>query len=1258
MNKKGILVLVLIGVLVGSAIVIMSSPEKRNVIVNDEITQEHRAIFPEANHTAIRINGDGDFDAAHGVREGLGTSTDPYIISNWVIDGSGKGAGIYIGNVTKYFTIENCVIYNATGGNFDTYHENAGIELYNIQTDVYLYNNTVYNNDGAGIFINKLNGNMIIGHYNHGEDSNRIFDNKRAGIYIAHSVVPYIYANMIYHNDVGIHIYSSDGSDSTIEYNGIAENTHEGIRIEKVSNTLTIFANMFYKNYGSTDRYNPNHPQATIDHFSTQENIYWYQHDYYNKWGNFWYDWAYNNDSNYNVNYLGGSWLTVEGKYPIVNLSNTNEILDYDIAPLKGVISSDRIMLTSSMDFYEKYNPYNGFVMGDKYAYSPVMSGLDIGAKSGYGLLISEPDRDFVIDGIKITNITKGSDDLLYRGNGIIIDHAAPDRTINILRADIHYCDYSGILITNSSAKIYSKYIYIHYGKDNSNGLVVSHSTYVSFSNSTITDQGRYGVYVINVTGHISGTQSYTMGAMGLFSDIIMNNGEGVYIPENALDPQGYGTDVDIYETSFFKNTGYGLHVEDQKDYTEIKLSNDVFYGNHGSGDTYDPSHNQVYITAHGKVYNLGSSNCYFHDWANNNRTNDMDRDGVVDWPYPVDGGGYPINFAGKWVDFKYEWVDFYTMESISVGAVVHVDNSNDGVLNSTGTTAGIVGYDDTYYYIIGWNTTKPYQDEWSTEHGIYVDGGNELHMKIYNVRSVYNGYGITAKNAKWVELKNSEIANNRYPGVWFSYSDVVIVSNNEIYNNYHGLELQGSSAYTLVEKNRIYKNDADGIYMISVSPTMLGVEIRENQIFANNIGLEGGCTGIIIHDNGLAYNAHYGIKLTSGHNHLYRNIFYENNGTMDSYSPDKIQAYDSSVNYWNNTNGQGNYWHDWSWNNRSNDLDGDWFVDYPYRMDGGAGSRDIYPMREITKLPLRIEGIGDLDIDHGVIGGDGSFYYPYVIAGWKINGKDAGAGIYIGNISENIRVRLDGLYINSTSGGSGVYHSNSAVNVYHFNGYGLQIYNLWAEHNVGDGVYVYYSDTITVDKAYLVYNAHGMNFYSCNYVFVERSNVSYSQYSGVVVRNTHYVGFFYNNIYHNANYGIYISSSTSSLTLSSYRIYNNTFRLNTGYGLYLTSSSGFKIYHNIFDRNHGASADGNADSSHIQAYDDESSEYTNLWNTTDEGNCWSDWNQNTPYQIDPDPYVARDHHPGCGFVPEMSNVVALVAVTALLIAITYRRRD
>ena len=120
------------------------------------------------------------------------------------------------------------------------------------------------------------------------------------------------------------------------------------------------------------------------------------------------------------------------------------------------------------------------------------------------------------------------------------------------------------------------------------------------------------------------------------------------------------------------------------------------------------------------------------------------------------------------------------------------------------------------------------------------------------------------------------------------------------------------SASYNDIEYNNISMSDK-GIYL---SPAYSTSPNKENLFYKNTIR---NC------QNGMY------LKKGSQNNTIYWNSFYYN----------KQQAYDDgSGNKWYK-NGHGNYWSDWT----SPDENNDGIVDYPYNINGSAGSIDKYPL-------------------------------------------------------------------------------------------------------------------------------------------------------------------------------------------------------------------------------------------------------------------------------------------------------------------------
>ena len=228
---------------------------------------------------------------------------------------SGGDVAVEVGYLS-HINIENCTFND---------NNNYGIYLYDAKYTT-VENNTFVRN-GNGIRIEESNSNTIL--------NNSVEYNRKAGIYIIYYSkynlisgnnisknggngisIKYSDKNKIIGNDIdrnvdGIHISSSNSN--VIMYNKINNNSHRGVYISASYNNIvenefinnmgyaiyidygsgsnTIYNNTFCYNHGSGDKYNSSYIQA-YDVISSDK---WNSPDGY---GNYWYDWANNNDTN------------------------------------------------------------------------------------------------------------------------------------------------------------------------------------------------------------------------------------------------------------------------------------------------------------------------------------------------------------------------------------------------------------------------------------------------------------------------------------------------------------------------------------------------------------------------------------------------------------------------------------------------------------------------------------------------------------------------------------------------------------------------------------------------------------------------------------------------------------------------------------------------------------------------------------------------------------------------------------------------
>ena len=258
------------------------------------------------DYSPIRIDSDADFTIpTNGVTSGTGTIGDPYIIEDWVIDATGYGCGIYIGNTTAHFEIRDCVIYDASGFTSTQYYYNSGIYLQNTDNGliynniitgnkhgIYLFSssfnniidndisgylngivmlesssnnniivNNIISNTERGIYILTSNYNNIIGNNISGNgdcgiilissNHNNIIDNSVIGNNVYGIWLYNTYNNNITNNNIseniGVGLYLQDSPNNNITNNNISENTNYGIYLQTSLNNY-IYHNNFMGN--------------------------------------------------------------------------------------------------------------------------------------------------------------------------------------------------------------------------------------------------------------------------------------------------------------------------------------------------------------------------------------------------------------------------------------------------------------------------------------------------------------------------------------------------------------------------------------------------------------------------------------------------------------------------------------------------------------------------------------------------------------------------------------------------------------------------------------------------------------------------------------------------------------------------------------------------------------------------------------------------------------------------------------------------
>jgi len=194
----------------------------------------------------ILVNGDTGWASVPGIT-GSGTSSDPYIIENKIIDGGGTTDCIRITDTTKHFIIRNCELYNG----------DYGIFLDNV-TNGQVVNNSIYNMGYSGILIYQGSNHITI-------LNNTCYDNTDHGIFLYGSNVDHISIihNTCFDNSRGIFLYQ--GSDyNMLQDNEVYNNTQIGISLQ-ISSNNTISGNVVTNNGDSGIQISINSHDNTVN---------------------------------------------------------------------------------------------------------------------------------------------------------------------------------------------------------------------------------------------------------------------------------------------------------------------------------------------------------------------------------------------------------------------------------------------------------------------------------------------------------------------------------------------------------------------------------------------------------------------------------------------------------------------------------------------------------------------------------------------------------------------------------------------------------------------------------------------------------------------------------------------------------------------------------------------------------------------------------------------------------------------------------
>ena len=597
-------------------------------------------------HEPIRIDNDTDLadTAAAEGWQGDGSEGNPYVIENYIIDARGNNSAIYIGNITKRVIVRNCTVFNATDSS--GYGWGSGIAIFN-SPYVVVDNITSYDNQLYGVYIGRLSDYVVVknSHFLHENTTltsgimvssnyvtleNNTIEKSTWGIWISYGYYTRIYSNRM--NGTGIYIISGSNSD---QFDIPTNNTINGKPVMYITG---------FRNNQSFDVTNAG--EVIMGKVS----------------------WAK----------IGGMDMNNSGPGVLVlgssNVSVESTTLENATGPGIFVASSDNITVdgfymkgTGSWGIRAEYihnlSVRNSTIIGYPY---PLTNSIYM--YSSYNVLVENTTMDGSQNGIYISSYTSHHLTVLnstfhsFSRYGVYVYNSDTSRyvkSVNVINSTFWHSGYDAVYLNmvdggviRGNAIISTSY------SANRNGIrLATYTQNVMVERNTITGANT-GIYVANAnSNHIA----YNSIENGYYCGLNLFIGTGNTVEFNYINSTGnYGIYINsardnVIRSNYVGNaTLYGVYIYSTSA-TGNLIYNNSFYFNHGSTDTYDMNCTQAYDNGNNAWNTTSGIGNYWHDWANNNDTNDNDGDGIVDWAYKIDGSAgaedsYPLKKSPVYV--------------------------------------------------------------------------------------------------------------------------------------------------------------------------------------------------------------------------------------------------------------------------------------------------------------------------------------------------------------------------------------------------------------------------------------------------------------------------------------------------------------------------------------------------------------------------------------------------------------------------------
>ncbi len=1141
----------------------------------------------KVGHAPFRVNSDMDLAAKAAANgwPGDGTVGNPFLIQNLDINANDTGAGIFIGNVSKHFKIQGCVVQNAVSTGSVSLFSGAGIQIYNTANGT--INACYVSHNNYGVMVRDGSHDISV-------TNNILTHNSQAGLQIQG-------------------YFSSRLARILVQGNDCSHPSNYCMYIQYADHVTTTQNNVSFGNYGIYAS-NCNFLSVTWNTAIKSSSGLYLDHCY----GSAPVQASgvrVENNTVYNSNSEG---ITL---YADRYGRASNNTLFMCSMGLGGGAPEDFGRLTITPD-----NTVNGRIV--RYYHNGDMSAVTVPANAGE--VIAGNVTNLHVSGLSISNSTGGV--MLYQTQGSTISGC----TFTNMFAYAIYA-YSDPFLNVNGCTFVNVRVGVHFRYSDNSRIVGNTMTGVGYeglqaveddncliANNVISSTSYYSTYAVYLDGDSSNdtlwSNQMTRCGLGMYPNeyyaaqvasqhITVNNTVNgnplVYLANVDLAWASVGTNIgQLFLANVSRAAVDSLQIGNLSEPVEIAFSNNVtltngFFGYASYAVWAAYSENITVDTcaiaqASYGVYCEYTNDCTLQNSMITGCSYDV---------YLAYGSGY--NIAHNRLATSGTGVYAYR---VSVGLIDHNNFSGSG---------SYALYPSYVSEFVVSNNNLSGSPGNTISYGVYSNfgsGNTYIGNVLYNAPyGIYEYYG---KKDKF--FSNTMTHGGFYLGGGIDFTKTVeIAPNNTIGGKPVYMYKNGDFTGVVVP------TDAAQIIVVNVTGLVIsGITFSSSvvqQVYVNSLG------GVTI--TGCTFNG------------WYYSVYMENcvavsvNGNLFNGGSYGVYVYSGSENRIEGNNFSSCYigvYLSYAPNNLVNDND--WLADTYAMFIYSAPSNRIFDNR-MYRTSIYLSGSRDTYVTQTIpinntVNGKKVYYYKNQNMGNASVPSDAGA-VILGNVSN---VVLSGLILNNASlGVNGGYCTNVKVLNCDLRNSRYFAVSLWYStgctvsgnrfDNGASGVYLYYSNWNTISgNAGKSIGSYGVYGYYADANTISGNNFN-NTYYGVqlyysirnqILGNTFgygYYGVYFsssdanylhgNLITHCTGYGVYLTSSSDSNLVTGNNIASSYY-----YGVYInTGSESNMFYANRLANNNGATSTYNA--GHIQAYDNDA----NAWNSTaHSGNLWTDW--------------------------------------------------